>query len=362
MQSKKALFVLSSFSGGGAEKNIVRYSRELAGSGYDVTVITLTDQADFEVPEIFHWKILPHVKTRLRFIRRRIQARLLRRLIDAEGGLHSFAIKVSTLPESDKVVSLLHDETFIYRFANDYRGRLATQRGIPGVVRAAKKFLLRRTYANNKILCVSEGMMESARDLLGRSDPGIRLIYNSFDFENIRELAKAPDPDIPDKPYIIHVGRSVEQKRHDLLINAFKESGAGVKLVLLGKTGQRVRRWVKEAALEDKVIFLDYKQNPYPLIANAKALVLSSDREGLPGVLIEALICGTPVVSTNCKYGPSEILTGDQARFLVETDNVAALARAIGAVLTNPPDLATVDLEKFRSGRFVRALEDFAAQ
>ncbi len=118
---------------------------------------------------------------------------------------------------------------------------------------------------------------------------------------------------------------------------------------------------VKKAGIEDRVVFVDSRQNPYPLIANADALILSSDWEGLPGVVVEALICGTPVVSTRCNYGPSEILTGPQASFLVEPGDAVALASAIRAILDEPPDLKQVDLDKFRSSGFVKRLEEFAA-
>ena len=91
-----------------------------------------------------------------------------------------------------------------------------------------------------------------------------------------------------------------------------------------------------------------FQANPYPWIRNATALVSSSDFEGLGMNLIDALLCETPVVSTNCQYGPSEILTGKLAQYLVPVGDHHALANAINSVIQNPPQIdASIISEKF---------------
>jgi glycosyltransferase involved in cell wall biosynthesis len=357
---KRALIVMNNFAGGGAERTISKYITELARNGYDVLVVTLDDRVDFELPQDFRWRRLPPSRTRPRFVRRWMRSRQLRRVIEEEGGISAFSIRISTLSEADIVVSLTGYDGFIYRFANDYQAK-AQRIGYPWFIQKIRERNIRSTYGRSRILCISEGLAEGARRMLRRDDERIRTIYNPFDFDQVRKLSRVADPDIPAVPYIIHVGRAVRQKRHDLLIQAYKESGIPHKLVLLGRTTERVKKLVKDASLEDRVVFVGFKQNPYPLMANAEALVLSSDWEGLANVLVEALICGTPVVSTRCRYGPSEILTGPQARFLVEPGDTAALATAIRTVVTDPPDVTGVDLEKFRLEGLVRKLEDFAA-
>jgi hypothetical protein len=91
-------------------------------------------------------------------------------------------------------------------------------------------------------------------------------------------------------------------------------------------------------------------QNPYPWIAGA-ALVLCSDHEGMPNVLVEALACGTPVVATDCPSGPRELLGRDAPDWLVPTGDAAALADAIGRGLASPGDAARVDLSRFAPGK-----------
>jgi glycosyltransferase involved in cell wall biosynthesis len=95
--------------------------------------------------------------------------------------------------------------------------------------------------------------------------------------------------------------------------------------------------------LAKQVIVCPFRTNPYPLIANARLLVLSSDREGLPNVLIEALICHTPVVSTDCPSGPREILQQP----LVPCGDAVALAKALVEALDSPAPLSHLDLTSY---------------
>jgi len=89
-------------------------------------------------------------------------------------------------------------------------------------------------------------------------------------------------------------------------------------------------------------------------------LVLSSDREGMPNVLVEALICGTRVVSTDCPSGPREILKGELARGLVPTGDAAALAAAMRTMLAAPRADASAVTAEFTQERMVSAYEALA--
>jgi glycosyltransferase involved in cell wall biosynthesis len=106
---------------------------------------------------------------------------------------------------------------------------------------------------------------------------------------------------------------------------------------------------VGDLGLADDVAMLGYADNPFAYMARASVFVLSSLYEGLPGVLIQALACGCPVVSTDCPSGPREIL--DHGRFgpLVPVGDDAALARAIEDTLDDPPP---AELLRGRAGLF----------
>jgi glycosyltransferase involved in cell wall biosynthesis len=90
-----------------------------------------------------------------------------------------------------------------------------------------------------------------------------------------------------------------------------------------------------------------FRRNPYPWIARAELLVLCSDHEGMPNVLLEALACGTRIVSTDCPSGPREVMEGDLARYLVPCADADALARAMRAALLAPRPHAPAVLARF---------------
>jgi glycosyltransferase involved in cell wall biosynthesis len=94
----------------------------------------------------------------------------------------------------------------------------------------------------------------------------------------------------------------------------------------------------RELGIGDEVDFPGFVDNPYPWMAGASVFVLSSAWEGSPGVLIEAMACGCPVVSTDCPSGPDEILQHGTYGKLVPVGQAPALAAAILSTLNTPAD------------------------
>lgn len=150
----------------------------------------------------------------------------------------------------------------------------------------------------------------------------------------------AEPADLPVGEYLINVGTFEHRKRHDRLLRAYRASGVQTPLLLLGKgkpeEEARVRGLIDELGLTSRVMLPGYQTNPYPYIKHAKALILTSDGEGLPRVLIESLFLGTPIVSVDCPSGPKEILSGELAAFLVPLQDEAALADAIARMDAAP--------------------------
>jgi len=96
------------------------------------------------------------------------------------------------------------------------------------------------------------------------------------------------------------------------------------------------------------VVLAGFQKNPYPIIKNAKLTVLSSEREGLPRVLVESLILKTPIVSTNCPSGPEEIMTGELSAYLTKLNNPADLAEKIDQALDRYPEITEECLAPYR--------------
>lgn len=167
----------------------------------------------------------------------------------------------------------------------------------------------------------------------------LHCIYNPVDFSELGRLATKEPAISMDGEYIIAVARLEKQKRLDRLITAFAESDLKqtLKLLVLGEGSlrQALQQQIKALQLTDRVILAGNVANPFPNIRAARFLVLSSDHEGFPMVLIEALALGKPVISTDCETGPAEIINSGQNGFLVPLHDTAGLAKAMDVLNQN---------------------------
>ena len=197
-------------------------------------------------------------------------------------------------------------------------------------------------FADN-VVAVSEGVRDDlvANTRLVSAD--ISVIYNPVDVASIRELATHPVKNewLTDSSLdvVLAGGRHEPQKGFDTLLDAFAQiDKEDVRLVLFG-TGPETEPLQAHAAalgIDDRVSFPGFVENPFALMASAEVFVLSSEYEGFGLVLIEALACGCPVVSTDCESGPAEILEDGTYGPLVPVGNPRALADAIAATLEDP--------------------------
>lgn len=194
---------------------------------------------------------------------------------------------------------------------------------------------------SDEIVAVSNGVKIHLQQLLGRGLPAVSVIYNPVALTEIRARSRAPagHPWLDDAglPTLLSVGRLVPQKDHATLIRAFGALRARrrVRLLLVGEGPERlaIERLVEQLGLTEDVDLPGFSPNPYAMMARASMLVLSSRREGLGVVLIEALALGTPIVSTDCPSGPAEILQDGVLGRLVPVGDPSAMASAMEDVL-----------------------------
>jgi len=200
-----------------------------------------------------------------------------------------------------------------------------------------------KSLKGRSLICVSVGVASAIEKSNRIKTDKIRVIYNTFDIDLIKSKKLEFLDQIPNKDFIIHVGRFCKEKRYDILFDALKML-PNITLVLLAKHPKNALELAKKHGVSHQVITIDFQQNPFPWIASAKLLVLSSETEGLGMVLIESLICGTPIVSTDCDYGPREILTGELEKYLVPINNPIALANTISMALTSYPNTSNAEI------------------
>ena len=145
-------------------------------------------------------------------------------------------------------------------------------------------------------------------------------------------------------PRILNVGRMNPQKNQKLLIAAFARVSrdTNARLMILGDGALRpeLECQAAELGVADRVVMPGFKVDPTPFYRSADLFVLSSDYEGYPLVLIEAMQCGTSIVSTDCLSGPSEILNGGDFGRLTPCGDAARLAQAIADALLCPTEPA----------------------
>lgn len=222
---------------------------------------------------------------------------------------------------------------------------------VPKLKRRAKVLVpaMRRAYLQaDGIIAVSRGVAEDLGHGLGIPNERVEVVYNPIIgpdfFKRMREPVAHPWFQDQTIPVVVAVGRLARQKDYPTLLRAFAglRKRRSARLAILGSGNARMHARLKELAenlgLSSVVAFLGFQPNPLPYIAKADLLVLSSLWEGLPSVLIEALACGTPVVSTDCPSGPFEILEGGRYGQLVPVGDVEALASAMAETLDHPPE------------------------
>jgi len=356
-------FVLTNLAGGGAEKAVLKLARTLIARGNDAHLVLLEHLVEHaertEAP--IHALTLPGQRASKGFLGRRLAARRLRGLLRELEGRAPFDLVVSTLPFADEVAILAGAPRHWCRIANTLSAEIARLRATHPRKAGRRLAKYRRMYGGRPLIAVSEGVADDLRGALGLSNSRIERIYNPFDFAEIRSRAGEPAP-LPSEPYVIHVGRFAAQKRHDLLLDAWARVANAPRLVLLAAPDERLTRMIEVRGLRDRVTVAGFQANPYPWIANAKLLVLSSDHEGLPNVIIEALALGTPVVSTDCPSGPREILGAALRDCLVPVGDAGALARGIGRALAAPPDVSRADLSPYAAETVAAAYERIARE
>lgn len=222
-------------------------------------------------------------------------------------------------------------------------------------IKKSREKASKKIYIKKPVVCVSKGVQNDFIKLFTPSKK-VQMIYNSIDVKFIEEMAQG-DNSTNLNDYIVHVGRISYEKRHDVLIKAYKQSNINLPLVLIGggPLKSNIKALVRKLNLENKVIFFGFQSNPYPFIKNAKLLVLCSNFEGLPMIILEALALNTAVISTNCPSGPSEILPSQN---LCPVGNVEKLAQLIKQATNNPLAFIQPLDEKFHLNYAVKKYMD----
>ncbi len=232
------------------------------------------------------------------------------------------------------------------------------------------RLLIRALYRHSDLALANAGELA---DEMGRnySIPckKLRVIHNPCDIEKIAAMSKEAveiswfNEGIP---VILTVGRLIKQKNHAMLLRAMRRVSekVQVRLVILGE-GPLKEELIRTAAnlgVDREVLLPGWRDNPFKYMSRAKVFVLSSDYEGLPNVLIEALACGVPVISTDCPSGPEEILCGGKYGIVVPVGDEEAMAEGMIRLLEDGNlrmELAMRGKERVRDFEIARIVKKY---
>ncbi|MDH5612959.1 MAG: glycosyltransferase [Gammaproteobacteria bacterium] len=320
------MFIIDALGTGGAEKMVLSISDKLIELGHDVSVLIIRDDISFKVPKEINLHVLGYKK--LLFLPQDLiyAFRLRKYVSNLESVDGKFDVITSNLNLSNRLTHIARMKNVYYCILESVSSSSLFRR--KGLKRLVRWLRLKRILDKENIIAVSEGIKEDLLNVVKIKPRSIRTIYNGVNFERITSLAAQSD--ISDRgEYIVHVGRLNPVKRHDILLDAFKLSGLDCKLVLVGDGQERenIKKKIEQLGLGGQVEMTGNILNQYPVIKNAQLMVMSSDYEGLPTVLLESFALSTPVVSVDCLHGPREILGEQYQKYLARQGDTEDLAK-----------------------------------
>jgi N-acetylgalactosamine-N,N'-diacetylbacillosaminyl-diphospho-undecaprenol 4-alpha-N-acetylgalactosaminyltransferase len=251
------------------------------------------------------------------------------------------------------IISFLERSNFtnvIARLLGSDHQCIISERNTPSLVYSSKslkdmlnRWLIRWLYRKaDQIISVSEGVRQDLLTYFGLKPAIITTIHNPYDIDYIQHRSKEEVDEtwLTNNSFqtILNVGNLTKQKAQDTLLRTFarlSDQIANLRLIIVGagEAYQKLIELAKDLNIEKYVKLVGHKDNPFSYMARADVFVLSSHFEGFPNVLIEAMICGCPVISTDCRSGPNEVIRDHHNGILIPVGDYQSMDMAIIEIL-----------------------------
>ncbi|MBM3146152.1 MAG: glycosyltransferase [Chloroflexi bacterium] len=318
---------------GGAERMMVVLANEFLQEGKSVSLLLANSQGplraeldqgvetvDFNQRGVFG-ALLP--------LARFLQTRHPDILLSAQSHANLMALLARRLARVNLPVVLSERTTMSVHYALE-----------PGIKNRFVPPLARLLYRQaDAVACISQGVADDIIGVTKISPERVHRIYNPA-LPPLAELAQKIETPVdhawllPEAPqFVLAVGRLSAAKDYPTLLRAFarvrRERDTNLLILGDGEKRAELENMIDELGLAGSVQMPGFVDNPYAYMARCAVFVLSSAWEGFSNVLVEALACGAPIVSTDCKYGPAEILENGRYGALVPVGDAAGMAQAI---------------------------------
>jgi len=307
------VFLINSMGEGGAQRVLLSLVDEYLASEMKVTVISLAKNNFYELPDavtkiylnkksnesygFYETLLIPYYAWKLkRYVSlhklERVQSHLFRA---------NFVNLIARVFAAKHRVQIVNHSVISRFFKEGLSGRV-------------NLFLINVLYPKaDKIIYISKRMKEDFLKHVKGIDKKNSIIYNPYDIDGIIQQANETNRDFifdESKFYLITVGRLISLKRYEDVLQALTCLDKKVELIMLGdgENREKLENLVKELGLVGRVHFLGQVKNPFFYMAGSQLLISASSVEGFPNVLVEAMVCRTAIISTDCVSGPREIL------------------------------------------------------
>jgi glycosyltransferase involved in cell wall biosynthesis len=336
------MVVIHSLAGGGAERVVVNLLKAMDRRDFSITLVLFEGYFDYTPPDNVEISILQVPsstnilkQTRGFILKIFLLARLIRKkkpdiILSLISAANIITILADSLSGMQSKVIVVEQNNPSESLKNDRYGSITGP-------------LMKYFYPKaERIIAASEGIKNDLSRNFGLPEAMIDLIYNPVDIEEI-ELLSREEVTHPwfheNVPILVSVGRLTKQKGYPYLISAFSlvKQTLPCRLLIIGSGEDKgtLLQAVNELGLSNDIEFLGFQRNPFKYMARSGLFILSSLYEGFGNVIVEAMALGLPVISTDCKSGPSEIIENRKNGVLVPIKDEKALAEAILDVLTN---------------------------
>ena len=374
VHARKIAILLPSLEGGGAERSMLNLARGMLARGREVDIVLCKNKGALvnDIPPGARRVVLDcsgELWARLcpLVVKPGLVSSLLRPVVLAKktpselarlGSLQEYLLTA----EADAMISALPYANLLALWARDGAGAklplvISERIALLSYCKSPDNFrkwrwrylpdLVRRSYpAADRVVTVSDSVARELVEELELPKEQVTTIYNPVVDDALlsraTETLEHPWFAAGELPVVLGVGRLTEQKDFATLIKAFAilRQTVEARLVLLGdgRLQDELEREAADLGVSEYLSMPGFVDNPFKFMANASVTALSSEYEGLPGVLIQAMACGCPVVSTDCPGGSREILDGGRYGPLVDVGNAKALANALQRTLATPTE------------------------